>query len=70
MAFDANKYKREFDKEKYANFKIRIPKSKKEEIEHLMAITGKSANRLFVDAVEKLYHVDLTIVESELEQSE
>ena len=70
MAFDANKYKREFNKEKYTEFKIRIPKSKKVEIEHLMAITGKSANRLFVESVEKTYHVDLTIVESELEQSE
>ena len=70
MAFDANKYKREFEKEKYANFKVRIPKSKKAEVEHLTAITGKSANRLFIEAVEKLYHVDLTIVESEFEQSE
>lgn len=68
MAFNSNQYKREFEKEKYAHFKIRIPKSKKEEIDHLMAITGKSANRLFVEAVEKLHHVDLTIVESELEQ--
>ena len=70
LAFDSNKYKREFNKERYANYKIRIPKSKKSEIDHLMAITGKSANRIFVEAVEKLHHVDLTIVESELEQSE
>lgn len=70
MAFDSNKYKREFEKEKYATFKVRIPKPKKAEIEHLTTITGKSANRLFIEAVEKLHHVDLTIVESELEQSE
>lgn len=68
MAFDANKYKRDFNKEKYAEIKIRIPKSKKSELDALVASTGKSANRIFIDAVEKIHNVDLTIVESDLEQ--
>ena len=70
MAFDANKYKRDFNKEKYAEIKIRIPKSKKSELDALVASTGKSANRIFIDAVEKIHNVDLTIVESDLKQSE
>lgn len=70
MAFDANQYKKEFNKVKYAEFKIRIPKEKKEEIDHLVRVTGKSTNRLFVEAVEKVHNVDLTLVMSELEQSE
>lgn len=70
MAFDANQYKNQFNKDTYANFKIRVPKSKKQVIDELAQLTGKSINRLFVEAVEKMYHVDLTIVESELMQSE
>lgn len=69
MAFDSNKYKREFEKEKYAILKVRIPKPKKEILEGLTDTTGKSINRIFVEAVEKVHNVDLTIVESELEQS-
>lgn len=70
MAFDANKYKRDFNKERYAEIKIRIPKSKKSELDALVASTGKSTNRIFIDAVEKIHNVDLTIVESDLKQSE
>ena len=70
MAFDANQYKNQFNKETYANFKIRVPKSKKQVIDDLAQSTGKSINRLFIEAVEKMHHVDLTIVESELMQSE
>ena len=70
MAFDANQYKNQFNKDTYANFKIRVPKSKKQVIDNLAQSTGKSINRLFIEAVEKVYHIDLTIVESELMQSE
>lgn len=68
MAFDSNAYKNQFNKDKYANYKIRVPKEKKSVIDDLVISTGKSINRIFVEAVEKIYHIDLTIVESELEQ--
>lgn len=68
MAFDATEYKKKFNRDKYAEFKIRIPKSKKDVLDGLVQTTGKSINRIFVDAVEKMHGVDLTIVESELEQ--
>ena len=68
MAFDSNAYKNKFNKEKYANYKIRIPKEKKSVIDDLIISTGKSVNRIFIEAVEKVHYVDLTIVESELEQ--
>ena len=67
MAFDANKYRRDFEKEKYAVVKVRIPKQKKPVLDELAEATGKSINRIFIDAVEKVHGVDLTIV---LEQSE
>lgn len=69
MSFDQNQYKKEFEKEKYAILKVRIPRSKKEILDGLTETTGKSINRIFVESVEKTHHVDLTIVESELKQS-
>lgn len=60
--FDATKYKNEYNKEKYYNAKIKIPKEKKEVLDALAKSTGKSINRLFVEAVEKVHSVDLGAV--------
>ena len=59
MAFDQKKYKRDFEKEKYAVLKIRIPKAKRGLLDELSEISGKSINRIFVESVEKNYNVDL-----------
>ena len=60
------KYKNEYNKNNYFQVAIRIPKEKKEVIEMLTETKHKSVNRLFIEAVEKQYGVDLTIVESKL----
>ena len=66
--FDPTRYKSEYNSQNYSNLKIRIPKEKKAVIDALVESTGKSINRLFIEAVEKHYKVDLTIVESKLKQ--
>lgn len=68
MPFDATKYKSEFNKKAYYEVKVRLPKSKKEVMEELIETTGKSINRIFIEAVEKIHHVDLTIQEEKLKQ--
>ena len=60
MPFDAQKYNNEFNKKAYYEVKVRLPKSKKEVMEALTETTGKSINRIFIEAVEKQYGVDLT----------
>lgn len=62
----SNQYRNAFNKERYADIKLRIPKSKKPCLDALVECTGKSANRLFIEAVEKVYNIDLTIVEEQL----
>lgn len=66
--FDANQYKNQYNKDNYYSVKLRIPKEKKELIEALAKSTDKSINRLFIEAVEKQYHIDLTIIEEKLKQ--
>ena len=66
MAFNATKYKNDFAKERYASVRLNIPKCKKQVLTELSETTGKSINRLFIEAVERVHNVDLTIVESEL----
>lgn len=66
--FDSNKYKNEYNKSNYHSIKLRLPKEKKAVIDALVETTGKSINRLFIEAVEKQHHVDLTFVEEKLEQ--
>ena len=68
MAFNAQKYKNEFNKQSYHEVRLRIPKSKKEIVDALAETTGKSINRIFIEAVEKQHNVDLTIVEEKLKQ--
>lgn len=68
--FDAQKYKNQYNKASYYEVKVRLPKEKREIMEALVTTTGKSINRLFIEAVEKTHNVDLTIVESKLKQPE
>ena len=65
-SFDAQAYKNKYDKETYYKPTIRIPKEKKEVIDAIALKKGKSVNTLFVEAFERQYHCDLTIVESKL----
>lgn len=66
--FNPNQYKNQYNKETYYNVKLRIPKEKKSVVEALAETTGKSINRIFIEAVEKQHHVDLTLVEEKLKQ--
>lgn len=67
---DVKKYKAQFEKDTYYKPTIRVPKEKKEIIDEVALKTGKSISMLFVEAFEKQYNVDLTIVESKLVDSE
>jgi hypothetical protein len=64
--FDAQQYKNEYNKNNYERIYIRVPKSKKEVLEELSKNHNKSINRLTIEALEKTYNIDLTIVESKL----
>lgn len=59
-------YKNEYNKNNYCRLTIVIPKEKKDVIEKLKETEHKSTNQIFINAVEKQYNVDLTIVESKL----
>lgn len=59
-------YKNNYDKENYCRLSIRIPKEKKEVVDAVALKKSKSVNTLFVEAFEKQYNCDLTIVESKL----
>ena len=60
MSFDFNAYKKQYNKDNYTELKIRIPKGKRHIIDDLSERTGKSINRIFIEAVERHYHVNLT----------
>ena len=62
-------YVQSWVKDNYYTAKVQIPKEKKEVLQELAQATGKSINRLFIDAVEKQYHVDLTFTDKRLGQS-
>lgn len=66
--FDSNKYKSSYNAQNYYGIKIRLPKEKRDIIDELTKTTGKSINRIFIEAVEKQHNVDLTIVEEKLKQ--
>ena len=66
MAFNQQEYINKYLRDNYYKPTIRVPKSKKEIIEKVVLKTGKSVNQLFIEAFEKQYKVDLTIVESKL----
>lgn len=61
-------YKNEFNKNTYKTYTFRIPKEKEKVMQELSEIKNKSINQLIIDAIEKQYHVDLTIVESKLKE--
>lgn len=67
---NTTKYKNEYVKKTYARIPINIPKEKKAVLEELAMKYDKSINRIFIDAVEHVYGVDLTLVESKLKQPE
>ena len=56
----------EYNKNNYFKVALRIPKEKREVLQMLSETEHKSINRLIIEAVEKHYNVDLTIVESKL----
>ena len=66
IMFNQNEYNNEYKKKNYERIYIRVPKSKKAVLEALAKEQGKSVNRLTIDALEKTYNIDLTIVESKL----
>ncbi len=68
--FNVKEYKAKFEKEKYYKPTIRVPKEKKAIVDDVVLKTGKSLSLLFIEAFEKQYNVDLTIVESKLTDSE
>lgn len=63
-------YKNEFNKNNYFTVSFRIPKEKREVLQMLKETRHKSVNQLIIEAIEKQYHVDLTIVESKLKGDE
>ena len=67
---DIQQYKNKYNKENYFKVSLRIPKEKREVLQLLSETQHKSVNRLIVEAIEKQYNVDLTIVESKLRGDE
>lgn len=63
-----NQYKKAHDKESYYHIRLRVPKEKKAVVDELIETTGKSINRIFIEAVEKVYRVNLTLAEDEIWQ--
>ena len=64
-----NEYTNRYNRENYFKVALRIPKEKKEVLQMLQETQHKSINRLIIDAIEKTYNVDLTLVESKLTDS-
>ena len=65
-----SKAKDRYNAKNYFQLSIRIPKCKKPILDELAETQHKSINRIFIDAVEQHYNVDLTLVESKLMDSE
>lgn len=61
-------YKNNFEKTNYYKITLRLPSEKKEVMQELVETKHKSINQLIIEAIEKQYHVDLTIVESKLKE--
>lgn len=59
-------YKTNYEKNNYYKVTLRLPIEKKIVMQELSEIKHKSVNQLIIEAIEKQYHVDLTIVESKL----
>ena len=63
-----HEYKTQYEKDNYYKIMLRLPKEKKVIMQELSEIKHKSINQLIIEAIEKQYHVDLTIVESKLKE--
>lgn len=61
-------YQIKYEKNNYYRISLRLPIEKKEVMQELVETKHKSINQLIVEAIEKQYHVDLTIVESKLKE--
>lgn len=66
--FDSAKYKNQYNKDHYHTVRLKIPKKKKSIIDELVEKTGKSINRIFIEAVENQYNVNLTASDGALEK--
>lgn len=60
MAFDQNKYKKEYGKQNYDRIKLRVPINKQSQIKNLSIKLGISVSQLIIRALEKTYLLDLT----------
>lgn len=60
MAFDANKYKNQYEKDNYDRILILVPKGKKADIKERAEKLGISVSELIVRALEKMYLLDLS----------
>ena len=65
-----SKAKDRYNAKNYFQISIRIPREKKPILDELAETKHKSINRIFIDAVEQQYNVDLTLMESKLVDSE
>ena len=60
MAFDKEKYDREYNKANYHMIRVVIPKDKLSDVKELAERKGKSISSLFVESFEKVYGVYLS----------
>ena len=60
MAFDQNKYITEWERKNCEQVKFRVPKGKKEILKETAKQHNTNVTRLFVDAVEEKYNIDIT----------
>ena len=60
MAFDANKYKNQYEKDNYDRILILVPKGKKADIKERAEELGITVSELIVRAIEKMYLLDLS----------
>lgn len=67
---NAQQYKNKYEKDNYYKITLRLPKEKKSVMQDLVETKHKSINQLIIEAIEKQYYVDLTIVESKLYSKE
>lgn len=64
------KYKNDYNKNNYKAYSFRIPKEKESVMQMLAETHHKSINYLIINAIEKQYNVDLSIVESKIKGDE
>lgn len=60
MAFDQQKYIREFTKENYDRIEFLVPKGRKNEVKQFAKLRGKSVTELVVEALESYYRINLS----------